>query len=176
MFDFRRTTLFCLGYRLSRHKMTICSKDLGGPWLTSLPWLLLWILVTKVNETSDLLLSGGFRSNGQLHSYIGITVHFNSNYKLHNAKLTCRRSKSPHTAENIVTQFEEIVNSFEITSKRLFSVAGWVFKSDRCCLTDKRFETLMFINCNKHFKHWLFLFNQYLKCLVILDCTNISNN
>jgi len=30
MFDFRRITLFCLGYRLSKHKMTICSKNLGG--------------------------------------------------------------------------------------------------------------------------------------------------
>jgi len=28
MFDFRRITLFCLGYRLSNHKMTICSENL----------------------------------------------------------------------------------------------------------------------------------------------------
>ena len=33
MFDFRRITPFCLGYRLSKHKMTICSNHLGehGP-------------------------------------------------------------------------------------------------------------------------------------------------
>jgi len=30
MFDFRRITLFCLEKRLSRHKMTIFSKILGG--------------------------------------------------------------------------------------------------------------------------------------------------
>jgi len=30
MFDFRRKTLFCLGYRLSKHKMTIYSKHLGA--------------------------------------------------------------------------------------------------------------------------------------------------
>ena len=33
MFDFRRTTLFCLEKRLLKHKRTICSKNLGkhGP-------------------------------------------------------------------------------------------------------------------------------------------------
>ena len=46
--------------------------------------------------------------------------------------LACRRSKSHYTAENIVTQFEEIVISFEITNKRLFSVVGRVFKPDGC--------------------------------------------
>jgi len=30
MFDFRRITLFCLEKRLSKHKMTIYSKHLGG--------------------------------------------------------------------------------------------------------------------------------------------------
>jgi len=32
-FDFRRITLFCLGYRLSKHKMTIYAKNFGkGAW------------------------------------------------------------------------------------------------------------------------------------------------
>ena len=30
MFDFRRTTLFCLGKRFSKHKMTIFSKNVWG--------------------------------------------------------------------------------------------------------------------------------------------------
>ena len=30
MFDFRRITLFCLEKRLSKHKMTIFSKNFGG--------------------------------------------------------------------------------------------------------------------------------------------------
>jgi len=67
--------------------------------------------------------------------------------------LACRRSKSHHTAEIIVTKFEEIVINFEIINKQLFSVVGLVFKPDRYCFIDKRFEMLMFINCNKHFKH-----------------------
>jgi len=35
MFNFRRTTLFCLGYRFTKHKMTIYAKNLWGamtPW------------------------------------------------------------------------------------------------------------------------------------------------
>jgi len=38
--------------------------------------------------------------------------------------LHCRRSKGDLTVENIATQFEEIVKTFEITNKRLFSVVG----------------------------------------------------
>ena len=33
--------------------------------------------------------------------------------------------------------------------ERLFSIAGKVFRPDRCSLTDKNFEKLMFIKCNK---------------------------
>ena len=32
MLDVRRITLFCLEKRLSKHKMTIFSKNLGRPW------------------------------------------------------------------------------------------------------------------------------------------------
>ena len=32
--------------------------------------------------------------------------------------------------------------------ERLFSIAGKVFTPERCRLTDKRFEQLMFIRCN----------------------------
>ena len=39
MFDFRRITSFCLEIRLSKHKMTICSKHWGGMVLLAAPWL-----------------------------------------------------------------------------------------------------------------------------------------
>jgi len=50
-------------------------------------------------------------------------------------------------------QLKEIVSNFEITNKRIFSVAGRMFKPDRCRLTDKRFEALIFINFINDFKH-----------------------
>jgi len=40
-------------------------------------------------------------------------------------------------------QLEEIVSNFEITNKQIFSVAGRMFKPDRCRLPDKRFGVLM---------------------------------
>jgi len=55
-------------------------------------------------------------------------------------------------ADDRNSQFEEIVSNFEITNKRIFSVAERMFKPDRSCLTDKRFEALMLIKCNKDFK------------------------
>jgi len=40
MFDFRRITLFCLEKHLSKHKMTIFSKNLGRAWPLRPPtWL-----------------------------------------------------------------------------------------------------------------------------------------
>jgi len=56
-------------------------------------------------------------------------------------------------AENIVTQFEEIVIHFKYANKRLFSAARQVLKPDRFHFTGKRFELLMFINCNNDSKH-----------------------
>jgi len=50
-------------------------------------------------------------------------------------------------------QLEEIVSNFEITNKRIFSAAGRMFNPDICHLPDKIFEALMFISCNKDFKH-----------------------
>jgi len=32
MLDFMQITLFCFGYCLLKHKMTVCSENLGGPW------------------------------------------------------------------------------------------------------------------------------------------------
>jgi len=66
--------------------------------------------------------------------------------------MACRQFKGYHTAENIITHFEQTVINFEFTNKRLSSTAGRVFMPDRYCLTDKRFELLMLINCNKDFK------------------------
>jgi len=42
MFDFTRITLFCLEKHLSKHKMTIFSKNLGGHGPFGPPWLRQW--------------------------------------------------------------------------------------------------------------------------------------
>jgi len=42
----------------------------------------------------------------------------------------------------VTPQLEEIVSTFEITNKQIFSVAGRMLKPERCRLTDKRFEAV----------------------------------
>jgi len=50
------------------------------------------ILVKKLNDTYEVSLSIDHWSNRQMPSYIGITVYFISNQKLHNAILASRWS------------------------------------------------------------------------------------
>jgi len=54
MYDFRRITLFCLEKRLSNHKMTIFSKNLGGMDPFAGPWLRLWMVLVWPPEVSIL--------------------------------------------------------------------------------------------------------------------------
>jgi len=46
----------------------------------------------------------------------------------------------------------EIVSNVEINIKGIFSIAGGMFKPDRCRLSHKIFEALVFVNCNKYLK------------------------
>jgi len=64
-------------------------------------------------------------------------------------------------ADDRKPQLAEIVSNFEIINKRIFGVAGRMFKPDWCRLIDKTFEALMFINCNKDVKNYHF-------CLIII--------
>lgn len=86
------------------------------------------LLLEKSNEISESLINAlgqvpcvsltiDIWSNRQLRSYIGITAHFILNWKLHTALLTCKRFHGRHTADNIVAQYEEVINNFNITDK-----------------------------------------------------------
>jgi len=55
-----------------------------------------------------------------MRSYIGITVHFTSNLKAANCYVGLQTNP----------QVEEIASNFEITNKRIFSVAGRMFEPD----------------------------------------------
>jgi len=56
MFDFRRITLFCLEKRLSKHKMTIFSKNFEGhgPFGAPLATLMLPLQTGKAADMSEL--------------------------------------------------------------------------------------------------------------------------
>ena len=56
-------------------------------------------------------------SSRQMRSYIGITGHFIDNWKLNNVVLSCKRFHGRHTAHNIMQEYEEIRQHFNISSK-----------------------------------------------------------
>jgi len=72
--------------------------------------------------------------------------------------LACGRSKGLHIVENIVNQFEELVISFEITDKRLFSVVGWVFRPDSCRITIWKVCWLLTAQISEQTVNVIFLF------------------
>jgi len=110
-----------------------------------------------MNDRFQHCVSDAEATNRQTRSYIGIAV---ISFQIKSCTMLCC------LADDRNPQWEEIVSNFEITNKRIFRIAGRMFKPDRCRLTDKRFEALMFINCNIDFKKCLVLLNQYLKCLL----------
>ena len=50
-------------------------------------------------------------------SYIGITAHYIYDWKLEQTMLACKRFNGHHTADNIVTQYEDKIINFGICSK-----------------------------------------------------------
>lgn len=74
-------------------------------------------LMKAIDKVSHISFTIDIWSNRQFCSYIGITVHFIMNWKLHTALLTCKRFSGRHTADNIVAQYEEAIKNFYITQK-----------------------------------------------------------
>ena len=69
MFDFRQITLFCFEKRLSKDKMTMLSKNLGGGHDPSgSPWLRLWLQQNSAHprDQPDTRGSSILRSKRQL--------------------------------------------------------------------------------------------------------------
>ena len=52
-----------------------------------------------------------------MRSYIGITAHFVEDFKLQSVMLACRRFKGSHTAENILSNYQQIISSFNLDNK-----------------------------------------------------------
>jgi len=59
MFDFGRITLFYLGYRFSKHKMTICSKNFGGAKAPRPPGYAYGGSTAPANKTKERFLVPG---------------------------------------------------------------------------------------------------------------------
>jgi len=75
MLDFRRITLFCWEKRLSKHKMTIFSKNLGGAWPLCPPWLRLWLL-KACREIVEQLCNGSVCTVARFTKYCFTMLRF----------------------------------------------------------------------------------------------------
>ena len=62
MLDFRRITLFCLEQRLSKHIMTIFSKNFGGIAPLAPSWLRLWITAQNARAVSVVLWCSSYHT------------------------------------------------------------------------------------------------------------------
>ena len=75
----------------------------------------MWCL--KLQRTSDISIMIDTWSNRQMRSFIGITVQYLSGWKVEQAMLACKRFKGRHTAENVVSNYEEVLSDYEIGNK-----------------------------------------------------------
>lgn len=74
-------------------------------------------LTKLLGEVPYLSVTVDIWSNRQMRSFIGITAHFIHDWKLQTAMLACKRFSGRHTADNIIAQYEEVVNEFQISEK-----------------------------------------------------------
>ena len=52
-----------------------------------------------------------------MRAYIGITGHFIEDYQLQGVMLACRRFEGIHTAENVLTNYEDIITQLNLQGK-----------------------------------------------------------
>lgn len=74
-------------------------------------------LTKLLGEVPYLSVTVDIWSNRQMRSFIGITAHFIHDWKLQTAMIACKRFSGRHTADNIIAQYEEVVNEFQISEK-----------------------------------------------------------
>jgi len=86
------------------------------------------ILLEKLSETSEVLLTIDIWSNSQMRSYIGVTAH---SFQIKSCTMLC------WLADDRNPQLENTFSNFEIINKRIISVTERRFKPDRCQLTVK---------------------------------------
>lgn len=68
--------------------------------------------IESINLTLDLW------SNRQMKSFLGVTGHFISkDWKMESMMLVCNHIRGRHTAENIVSWYDEITSEYDITDK-----------------------------------------------------------
>jgi len=126
MFDFRRITLFCLEKRLSKHKITIFSKNLRGAKAPLAPWLFLWS-EDKKRTQSDTRHT--FPKTIWRFWFVEANTEANTNTLYKNDILRC--SYCIYCAFKLSAQFpwtDKIIRWFSLCGAHSRSFGGSVFK------------------------------------------------
>ena len=94
-------------------------KHLSTNLLTEMVGNIREMLTKILIKVSELSITVDIWSNRQMRSFIGFTAPFISNWKLKTAMLACKKFKGCHTADNIMTLYQEILilNDFDIFYK-----------------------------------------------------------
>ena len=71
----------------------------------------------RLNPLPTICLTVDIWTNRTMRAYIGITGHFIEDYQLQGVMLACRRFEGIHTAENVLTNYEDIITQFNLQGK-----------------------------------------------------------
>lgn len=74
-------------------------------------------LIDNLKKVDNICLTIDIWTNRAMKGFLGITAHFILDWKMCSAMLACKRFKGRHTAENILLEYEECINSFDISDK-----------------------------------------------------------
>ena len=87
--------------------------------------------IDKMSVTVDIW------TNRIMHSFLGVTVHYIENWKLKRGLLSCKEFSGRHTSENIVNNFDEVIETFHLRNKVSHVV------SDSASNMTKAFEVIL---------------------------------
>ena len=87
--------------------------------------------IDKVSVTVEIW------TNRIMHSFLGVTVHYIENWKLKRGLLSCKEFLGRHTSENIVNNFDEVIETFHLRNKVSHVV------SDSASNMTKTFEVIL---------------------------------
>ena len=71
----------------------------------------------QLTDVSAMCLTIDIWSNRTMKAYIGITGHYIKDFKMQSVMLACRRFKGSRTAENILSMYQQVTDSFNLDGK-----------------------------------------------------------
>ena len=71
----------------------------------------------QLSKIRTICLTIDIWTNTTMRAYIGITGHFTEDFQLQSVMLACRRFDGSHTAENVLSNYQDIIDQFTLDGK-----------------------------------------------------------